>query len=58
MNNYHDIIVTTGDLKRDYRVLGPVYFQVSNKGLFGSDRFRRCGCHGCSRHGICDRKIC
>ena len=36
MNNYHDIIVTTGDLKRDYRVLGPVYFQVSNKGLFGS----------------------
>ena len=30
------IIVTTGDLKRDYEVLGPVYFQVSNKGLFGS----------------------
>ena len=30
------IIVTTGDLHRDYEVLGPVYFQVSNKGLFGS----------------------
>jgi uncharacterized protein YbjQ (UPF0145 family) len=30
------IIVTTGDLRRDYDVLGPVYFQVSNKGLFGS----------------------
>ena len=31
-----DIIVTTGDLKQDYQVLGPVYFQVSNKGLFSS----------------------
>lgn len=30
------IIVTTGDLKEDYEVIGPVYFQVSNKGLFGS----------------------
>lgn len=30
------VIVTTGDLKQDYEVLGPVYFQVSNKGLFGS----------------------
>lgn len=30
------IIVTTGDLKEDYEILGPVYFQVSNKGLFGS----------------------
>lgn len=27
------IIVTTGDLQRPYDVLGPVYFQVSNKGL-------------------------
>ncbi len=33
MNN---IIVTTGDISRPYEVLGPVYFQVSNKGLFGS----------------------
>ena len=31
-----DIIVTTADLKQDYEVLGPIYFQVSNKGLFGS----------------------
>lgn len=30
------IIVTTGDLKKDYDVIGPVYFSVSNKGLFGS----------------------
>ena len=28
--------VTTGDVKRDYDVLGPVYFQVSNKGVFSS----------------------
>lgn len=27
--------MTTGDLKQDYEVLGPVYFQVSNKGLLG-----------------------
>ena len=31
-----NVIVTTGDLKRDYEILGPVYFQVSNKGLLGS----------------------
>lgn len=30
------MVVTTGDLKRDYAVLGPVYFQVSNKGIFSS----------------------
>lgn len=30
------MIVTTGDLKREYEVIGPVYFQVSNKGLFSS----------------------
>ena len=29
-----DIIVTTGDLKQDYEVIGPIYFQVSNKGIF------------------------
>ena len=28
-----EIIVTTGDIKRDYEILGPIYFQVSNKGL-------------------------
>lgn len=31
-----NIIVTTGDLKQTYEILGPVYFQVSNKGLFSS----------------------
>lgn len=36
MNNVKNIIVTTGDLKQDYEVIGPVYFQVSNKGLFSS----------------------
>lgn len=30
------VIVTTGDINQDYEILGPVYFQVSNKGLFGS----------------------
>jgi len=30
------VIVTTGDLQRPYETIGPVYFQVSNKGLFGS----------------------
>ncbi|MGB4975711.1 MAG: heavy metal-binding domain-containing protein [Anaerolineae bacterium] len=31
-----NIIVTTGDLKQDYEVIGPVYFQASNKGLFSN----------------------
>lgn len=31
-----DVLVTTGDLKEDYEVIGPVYFQVSNKGIFSS----------------------
>jgi hypothetical protein len=26
-----DIIVTTGDIKQDYEIIGPVYFQISNK---------------------------
>ena len=30
------IIVTTGDLRQDYDILGPIYFQVSNKGIFSS----------------------
>ena len=30
------VIVTTGDLKEDYEIIGPVYFQVSNKGIFSS----------------------
>jgi len=36
MRDTNDIIVTTVDLKKDYEVIGPVYFQVSNKGLFSS----------------------
>ncbi len=31
-----NIIVTTADLNREYDVIGPVYFQVSNKGFFTS----------------------
>lgn len=31
-----EIAVTTGDINRQYEVIGPVYFQVSNKGLFSS----------------------
>ena len=31
-----EIIVTTGDLKQDYEIIGPIYFQVSNKGIFSS----------------------
>lgn len=30
------IKVTTADLKENYEILGPVYFQVSNKGIFSS----------------------
>jgi len=30
------VVVTTGDLKEDYEVVGPVFFAVSNKGLFSS----------------------
>jgi uncharacterized protein YbjQ (UPF0145 family) len=36
MTGFNEIIVTTADLKQDYDVLGPVYFQVSNNGLFSS----------------------
>ena len=31
-----DITVTTTDLKQEYEIIGPIYFQVSNKGLFSS----------------------
>lgn len=30
------IPVTTGDLKQEYEIISPVYFQVSNKGLLSS----------------------
>lgn len=32
----HRVIVTTGDLKQAYQVIGPVYFQVSNKGILSN----------------------
>ena len=35
--DYGEVIVTTADLKQDYEVIGPVYFQLSNKGMFGGD---------------------
>ena len=38
-----EIIVSTGDVKRNYEVIGPVYIQVSNKGLFGSTLDRLTG---------------
>ena len=28
--------VTTGDIKEDYEIIGPVYYQISNKGFFSS----------------------
>lgn len=31
-----DVVVSTGDIRGDYEVLGPVFFAVSNKGLFSS----------------------
>lgn len=34
--NKIDVTVTTGDLKTNYEIIGPVFFQVSNKGMFGS----------------------
>ena len=30
------IIVTTGDLHQEYEIIRPIFFQVSNKGIFGS----------------------
>jgi len=30
------IIVTMGDLKEEYEIIGPIYFQLSNKGIFSS----------------------
>lgn len=31
----NEVIVTTCDLKQDYDVIGPVFYQISNKGIFG-----------------------
>ena len=35
------IIVTTTDLKEDYEIIGPVYYQISNKGIFSSEMDRK-----------------
>lgn len=34
--NYNNVIVTTGDLRADYDIIGPIFFQVSNRGGFFS----------------------
>lgn len=31
-----DIIVTTGDIRQEYEIIRPIFFQVSNKGFFSS----------------------
>lgn len=31
-----NILVTTADVHKPYEIIGPVYFQVSNKGVFSS----------------------
>lgn len=31
-----NILVTTADIHQPYEIIGPVYFQISNKGLFSS----------------------
>jgi hypothetical protein len=31
-----EIIVSTGDLRGDYEIIGPVFFQTSNKGFFAT----------------------
>lgn len=31
-----DVIVTTGDIDQPYRIISPVYFQISNKGVFSN----------------------
>jgi hypothetical protein len=40
VENADAIIVTTGDLRQDYEVIGPVFFQVSNKGILSSQLSR------------------
>lgn len=40
VNTDKNIVVTTGDLKEDYDIIGPVYFQVSNKGIFSNELSR------------------
>ena len=35
------IIVTTADLIEDYEIIGPVYYQILNKGFFSSEMDRK-----------------
>jgi len=37
MQNSSNIVVTTADLKCDYEIIGPVFFQVSNKGFLSNE---------------------
>lgn len=30
------VIVTTGDIRQDYEIIGPIFYQISNKGFFSS----------------------
>ena len=30
-------IITTGDLKQNYEIIGPVYYQISNRGIFANE---------------------
>ena len=46
----NNIIVSTGDIKSDYEIIGPVYFSVSNKGLFGSQLGTLIGKNGQTDH--------
>lgn len=35
-----NVVVTTGDIKQDYEIIRPIFFQVSNKGVF-SNKFKK-----------------
>jgi hypothetical protein len=34
---FDKIIVSTGDINKEYDIIGPVYFKVTNKGIFSSE---------------------
>jgi hypothetical protein len=34
---YDHIIVSTGNINKEYDIIGPVYFKVTNKGMFSSE---------------------
>ena len=35
------VIVTTADLKEDYEIIEPVYYQISNRGIFSDEIMRK-----------------